>query len=73
MYTACTRSVSAVPPAFYAHLMAFRGAFYIHDMENTETTSTSNGSSGGDERHEVNWSAHFNAPHPNVTQRMYFV
>ncbi|CAM9587090.1 unnamed protein product [Heterosigma akashiwo] len=72
MYTACTRSVSAVPPAFYAHLMAFRGAFYIHDM-NTETTSTSNGSSGGDERHEVNWSAHFNAPHPNVTQRMYFV
>uniref|UniRef100_A0A7S3UXA3 Uncharacterized protein n=1 Tax=Heterosigma akashiwo TaxID=2829 RepID=A0A7S3UXA3_HETAK len=75
MYTACTRSVSAVPPAFYAHLMAFRGAFYIHDTEGsiTETTSTSNGSSGGDEQQEVNWGQHFNAPHPNVTKRMYFV
>ncbi|CAN0143213.1 unnamed protein product, partial [Heterosigma akashiwo] len=32
LYTACTRSISAVPAVYYAHLMAFRGAFYIDEV-----------------------------------------
>ncbi|KAL7251682.1 hypothetical protein ACSBR1_013521 [Camellia fascicularis] len=40
-YARCTRSVSVVPPAYYAHLAAFRARFYLEpDMQE-------NGSSGG--------------------------
>lgn len=28
-YARCTRSVSIVPPAYYAHLAAFRARFYV--------------------------------------------
>ncbi|KAK6237938.1 hypothetical protein QUC31_003407, partial [Theobroma cacao] len=30
-YARCTRSVSIVPPAYYAHLAAFRARYYIED------------------------------------------
>ncbi|GAY33520.1 hypothetical protein CUMW_275360 [Citrus unshiu] len=40
-YARCTRSVSIVPPAYYAHLAAFRARFYIED----ETSA--GGSTGG--------------------------
>ncbi|XP_017980773.1 PREDICTED: protein argonaute 5 [Theobroma cacao] len=30
-YARCTRSVSIVPPAYYAHLVAFRARYYIED------------------------------------------
>ncbi|XP_021275957.1 protein argonaute PNH1-like isoform X2 [Herrania umbratica] len=48
-YARCTRSVSVVPPAYYAHLAAYRARFYI-EPEATENakgrcTRTSNGSS----------------------------
>ncbi|XP_029122938.1 protein argonaute 10 [Elaeis guineensis] len=35
-YARCTRSVSVVPPAYYAHLAAFRARFYVepHSQEN---------------------------------------
>ncbi|KAH8500288.1 hypothetical protein H0E87_015513 [Populus deltoides] len=39
-YARCTRSVSVVPPAYYAHLAAFRARFY------TEPVMQENGSSG---------------------------
>ncbi|GMP77179.1 hypothetical protein CsSME_00033543 [Camellia sinensis var. sinensis] len=40
-YARCTRSVSVVPPAYYAHLAAFRARFYMEpDMQE-------NGSGGG--------------------------
>ncbi|CBI26319.3 unnamed protein product, partial [Vitis vinifera] len=40
-YARCTRSVSVVPPAYYAHLAAFRARFYMEpDMQE-------NGSNGG--------------------------
>lgn len=40
-YARCTRSVSVVPPAYYAHLAAFRARFYMEpDMQE-------NGSSNG--------------------------
>ncbi|XP_061986596.1 protein argonaute 10-like [Populus nigra] len=39
-YARCTRSVSVVPPAYYAHLAAFRARFY------TEPVMQENGSAG---------------------------
>ncbi|KAL6581691.1 Protein argonaute 10 [Orobanche minor] len=40
-YARCTRSVSVVPPAYYAHLAAFRARFYM------EPEVLENGSCGG--------------------------
>ncbi|KAF8394362.1 hypothetical protein HHK36_020570 [Tetracentron sinense] len=40
-YARCTRSVSVVPPAYYAHLAAFRARFY------TEPEMQENGSTAG--------------------------
>ncbi|CAL9117838.1 unnamed protein product [Musa textilis] len=37
-YARCTRSVSIVPPAYYAHLAAFRARFYM-DPEVSENAS----------------------------------
>ncbi|KAG6682438.1 hypothetical protein I3842_13G141500 [Carya illinoinensis] len=42
-YARCTRSVSIVPPAYYAHLAAFRARYYI------EGDSSESGSTGGNE------------------------
>ncbi|KAL5538148.1 hypothetical protein UlMin_045912 [Ulmus minor] len=39
-YARCTRSVSIVPPAYYAHLAAFRARYY---MEGEEEASSSGG------------------------------
>ncbi|XVF19809.1 hypothetical protein REPUB_Repub11eG0142800 [Reevesia pubescens] len=41
-YARCTRSVSIVPPAYYAHLAAFRARYYVED-ENSDSGSTSGG------------------------------
>ncbi|KAL5582915.1 hypothetical protein UlMin_015357 [Ulmus minor] len=41
-YARCTRSVSIVPPAYYAHLAAFRARYYI---EGEEESSSSGGRS----------------------------
>ncbi|MQM06013.1 hypothetical protein Taro_038830 [Colocasia esculenta] len=48
-YARCTRSVSVVPPAYYAHLAAFRARFYMEpamseDDPVSRSTRTSNGS-----------------------------
>jgi len=71
MYTACTRAISAIPAAYYAHLMAFRGAFYIKEID--DDVSQTKSSTSDEDAKEVNWAANFNAPHPNVTANMYFV
>uniref|UniRef100_A0A5B6ZZU0 Uncharacterized protein n=1 Tax=Davidia involucrata TaxID=16924 RepID=A0A5B6ZZU0_DAVIN len=46
-YARCTRSVSVVPPAYYAHLAAYRARFYmkpdVHENASTRSTSTMNG------------------------------
>ncbi|KAH7849364.1 hypothetical protein Vadar_016819 [Vaccinium darrowii] len=43
-YARCTRSVSLVPPAYYAHLAAYRARFYMepqmHENASTRTTRT---------------------------------
>ncbi|KAL7173807.1 hypothetical protein ACSBR2_033131 [Camellia fascicularis] len=44
-YARCTRSVSIVPPAYYAHLAAFRARYYI-EGETLETGSSSGGGRG---------------------------
>ncbi|GLT80816.1 hypothetical protein SLA2020_522340 [Shorea laevis] len=38
-YARCTRSVSIVPPAYYAHLAAFRARYYI-EGESSDATSS---------------------------------
>lgn len=43
-YARCTRSVSVVPPAYYAHLAAFRARYYM-EPEMSEGGSLSNGRS----------------------------
>ncbi|KAA8544172.1 hypothetical protein F0562_022192 [Nyssa sinensis] len=48
-YARCTRSVSIVPPAYYAHLAAFRARYYI-EGEISESGSTSGGGSSTRER-----------------------
>lgn len=45
-YARCTRSVSIVPPAYYAHLAAFRARFYM-DRDTSDSGSTTSGVSGG--------------------------
>ncbi|QCE08282.1 protein argonaute 10-like [Vigna unguiculata] len=43
-YARCTRSVSVVPPAYYAHLAAFRARFYMEpDMQENGSTGEGNG------------------------------
>ncbi|XP_071721324.1 protein argonaute 10-like [Rutidosis leptorrhynchoides] len=39
-YARCTRSVSIVPPAYYAHLAAFRARYYVAagDLSDSDTT-----------------------------------
>ncbi|TYH53559.1 hypothetical protein ES332_D09G107700v1 [Gossypium tomentosum] len=41
-YARCTKSVSIVPPAYYAHLAAYRARYYIED-EMSDSGSTGGG------------------------------
>ncbi|KAL8457170.1 hypothetical protein ACS0TY_035133 [Phlomoides rotata] len=45
-YARCTRSVSIVPPAYYAHLAAFRARFYM-EPETSDSGSMTSGAVGG--------------------------
>jgi hypothetical protein len=45
-YLRATRSVSLVPPAYYAHLAAFRGRSLLAPEEDSDTTSQSSGMEG---------------------------
>ncbi|KAE8723979.1 Protein argonaute 1D [Hibiscus syriacus] len=45
-YARCTRSVSIVPPAYYAHLAAFRDRFYM-EPETSDSGSMISGTAGG--------------------------
>ncbi|KAK4478140.1 hypothetical protein RD792_017419 [Penstemon davidsonii] len=44
-YARCTRSVSVVPPAYYAHLAAFRARFYM-EPDGQDSNGSSTGQSG---------------------------
>uniref|UniRef100_A0A0E0HVU9 Uncharacterized protein n=1 Tax=Oryza nivara TaxID=4536 RepID=A0A0E0HVU9_ORYNI len=45
-YARCTRSVSIVPPAYYAHLAAFRARFYM-EPDSSDSGSMASGRGGG--------------------------
>ncbi|XP_044477093.1 protein argonaute 1-like isoform X2 [Mangifera indica] len=45
-YARCTRSVSIVPPAYYAHLAAFRARFYM-EPETSDSGSMTSGTAAG--------------------------
>ncbi len=45
LYSRCTRSVSYVPAAYYAHLAAFRGKLMVQSSD--DSSSTTSGGSGG--------------------------
>ncbi|KAL4284664.1 hypothetical protein GQ457_16G029180 [Hibiscus cannabinus] len=47
-YARCTRSVSVVPPAYYAHLAAFRARFYM-EPEMQDNSSTGGGTKAAGE------------------------
>ncbi|KAK1586285.1 hypothetical protein Q3G72_000822 [Acer saccharum] len=46
-YARCTRSVSIVPPAYYAHLAAFRARYYIEGDTSDGGSSSGRGSGSG--------------------------
>ncbi|XP_012831227.1 PREDICTED: protein argonaute MEL1-like [Erythranthe guttata] len=45
-YARCTHSVSIVPPAYYAHLAAFRARYYIEAGEFSDSGSAAAGPGG---------------------------
>ena len=47
LYCRATRSVSIVPPVYYAHLAAFRGRILARDMYHSDTMSTFSRGTGG--------------------------
>ncbi|WJX44066.1 argonaute 5 [Trifolium repens] len=42
-YARCTRSVSIVPPAYYAHLLAFRARYYLSDAAADSDSGSASG------------------------------
>ncbi|KAK4775311.1 hypothetical protein SAY86_010246 [Trapa natans] len=67
-YARCTRAVSLVPPAYYAHLAAFRARYYI------EGDGSDSGSSSGSHRIQegVAQLRHLPAVKDNVMNVMFF-
>ncbi|MCO5572742.1 hypothetical protein L7F22_026501 [Adiantum nelumboides] len=45
-YARCTRSVSIVPPAYYAHLAAFRARFYMEPESDSGSLTSGAGPAG---------------------------
>lgn len=46
-YARCTRSVSIVPPTYYAHLLAYRARYHCaHDLWGSDTYSETSSRSG---------------------------
>lgn len=65
-FARCTRSVSMVNAAYYAHLLAFRGRVFLGDEGSDDALSMRSGGSG-----TVIPKAEM--PHPNVGSRLFFV
>jgi eukaryotic translation initiation factor 2C len=66
LYCRCTRSVSLVPPVYYAHLAAFRGRVLRAAAEGSDAGSVSGGAAAAAGGGELN-------VHANLRQAMYFV
>ncbi|KAF9113516.1 Eukaryotic translation initiation factor 2C [Mortierella sp. AM989] len=68
LYARCTRTVSMVPPAYYAHLVASRARFHSKSERWSDTASTENstGSGPGEE-------SSYLAVRPELLKVMYFM
>eukprot|EP00736_Rhodelphis_marinus_P009830 Rmarinus@m.20463 len=73
----CTRSVSVCPPAYYAHLVAFRARSYLVnagiDDSSSETASMMSGGMGAPARGQALPPQAVAQPHKNLFNVMYFV
>eukprot|EP00258_Populus_trichocarpa_P042759 XP_024458778.1 protein argonaute MEL1 [Populus trichocarpa] len=68
-YARCTRSVSVVPPAYYAHLAAFRARYYI---EGDIASDSGGGGTGPPVRREAAPVRPLPAISPNVKNVMFY-
>ncbi|PNY14256.1 argonaute protein [Trifolium pratense] len=68
-YARCTRSVSIVPPAYYAHLLAFRARYYLSDAADTSDSGSANGGT----RNATNVVAALPSIIESVKDNMFFV
>ncbi|CAG8587596.1 7850_t:CDS:10 [Ambispora gerdemannii] len=68
VYVRCTRSVSMVPPVYYAHLACLRTRFHMHSINDSfsETSSTAETEEGGQR-------SSFVAVKPELQRVMYFM
>ncbi|KAF9209936.1 eukaryotic translation initiation factor 2C, 2, partial [Haplosporangium sp. Z 27] len=67
LYARCTRTVSMVPPAYYAHLVASRARFHSRSEHWSDSASTeTSGTSAGDE-------SSYLAVRPELLKVMYFM
>ncbi|MCO5589016.1 hypothetical protein L7F22_042980 [Adiantum nelumboides] len=79
-YARCTRSVSVVPPAYYAHLAAYRARLYLDSLGGSDTSASLRGlrsgtaSSGGGSSSRAAAPAvrHLPRVQRNVQEVMYF-
>ncbi|CAG8451565.1 6557_t:CDS:10 [Ambispora gerdemannii] len=66
VYARCTRSVSMVPPVYYAHLACMRTRFHLHEAnDSSETSSATETEEGGQSM--------FVAVRPELQRVMYFM
>ena len=72
LYSRCTRSVSLVPPVYYAHLAAARGAAYAKAAESSETSSSVSGMDTGASAMDTETATPI-ALNPTLNDNMYFV
>ncbi|KAG0048957.1 Eukaryotic translation initiation factor 2C [Gryganskiella cystojenkinii] len=68
LYARCTRTVSMVPPAYYAHLVAARARFHARDWSDHESYETASVGSNTDETNSG-----YNAVKPELAKVMYFM
>ncbi|CAL8468702.1 g8242 [Coccomyxa elongata] len=66
LFCRCTRSVSVVPPCYYAHLAAFRGRILVNESLSDTESSVSSASAGA-------LNVEFAQTHQNLLNRMFYV
>eukprot|EP00250_Pteridium_aquilinum_P010933 c19724_g1_i2 orf=424-3309(+) len=79
-YARCTRSVSVVPPAYYAHLAAYRARLYLDSLGGSDTSAslrgvysgTASSGGGGSSRAAAPPVRHLPRVQRNVQEVMYF-
>ncbi|KAF8513192.1 Piwi domain-containing protein [Gautieria morchelliformis] len=73
IFARATKAVSLVPPAYYADLVCERGRFYIHDLLNMPSGSTTSGSSSEGEIYRQAQKLWGRGVHNNVSASMFYL